>query len=82
MNARSAAIGGLAAGAGATALVGALLARVARPTGEIERYADDVAVAADGIAGNLAATEMLQRTSELADTVLALVAERRRDERG
>lgn len=74
--ARIGAISGLALGLGFAGTVAALLARVNGAATEIGRYADDIAVATNAIADNLAGTpDGLARTGELAGRVLAMVAE-------
>jgi hypothetical protein len=73
------AISGLTVGLGLAGTVAALLARVNGAAGEIERYADDIACATEAIAGNLAGTQAIGRTGELADGVLALIPEGTRE---
>ncbi len=68
------ATGGLTLGLGVAGVVAVLLGRVATVASEIERYADDIRVGAEGIVDNLAGTGALQRTGELAAGVLALVS--------
>jgi hypothetical protein len=53
-------------------VVWALLENVRRPVAEIDRYADDIRAAGDGIATNLEGAEHLGRTHALATAVPGL----------
>ncbi len=72
MSGRSAAWTGLAAGTGVLGVVVALFQRVARPAGEIDRYAADILDAGLVIARNLDGADELARTRELGAAVPAL----------
>lgn len=65
---------GLALGAVVLLLVIALFARVMRPAGEIDAYADDILTAGVGIATNLDAVDELERTRALGTAVPGLAA--------
>jgi hypothetical protein len=66
MSGRAAAFGTLAAGGGVLGLVVALLNRVVRPAGEIQRYAGHIEEAGNAIAANLGGVEELLVTRDVA----------------
>lgn len=68
-DAPAAAYAGLAAGAGALAVAGALLHRTLTVTLEIRRYADEIAQAGDGIASNTDLAVELARLAALTSAI-------------
>ena len=69
--ARASACAGLAAGASALAVAAALLHRTLTVTLEIRRYADEIAQAGEGIAGNTDLTAGLARLGALSAAIRA-----------
>jgi hypothetical protein len=63
---------GLAVGLGLAAVIVGLFNRVVRPALEIDRYAKDILVNAQGISANLEAVEALGHTRDLATALPAL----------